>query len=281
MAYNEDEQYGDGDQSTAPQANVGPATGTTVGKDLGPNGIPTNRVGKVGYVSPAAQPAAATATSGWDEDASNRNWANRQAAASASASAGGPKAAGGGAAGASPVSAEDALYKELQDHFRSVYSGKMKRFSPELLAQMKDDVFRTAEGGRAASEDAARRDAVRRGIFRSGIPTGAIMEAGNRALAERSRGVTDINIQAEQADYQAKVDALQSQRALLDSKWQHVAQMDKNSADRQAAEASLRLGYAKIASEEKMLGMSLAARGGGGGGGGVPNLPSIPSPPVF
>ena len=287
MAYDDEQQYGDGSEGSTPTANAPMAqTPTaTVGKDLDPaTGVPIGRVGKEGYSHlPAAGAPAAAPGSGWDEDASNRGYANRQAAAAAASAATQrfSVAGSGGGGGAASTNPEDALYKELQDHFRDVYSGKMKRFSPELLQQMKDDVFRTTEGARNRSIDDAKRDAVRRGIFRSGIPTGAMLEAGAKASAEFSRGSTDINIQAEQADYQAKADALQSQRALLDSKWQHVAQMDKNSADRQAAEAQLRLGYARIASEEKMLGMSLAARGGGGGGGGAGNLPTIPSVPVF
>jgi hypothetical protein len=138
------------------------------------------------------------------------------------------------------------LQNQIDGFLKDALSGQNKRFSPETLQQMKDQVFAATEGGRKKAVDAANSDALHRGLFRSGIPIDAQMQAQSDASSAYSKGVTDININAANAEYDDKNAALDRAQRSLTEKRSYLLQLDHNSMERTIGEAQLRLESAKI-----------------------------------
>jgi hypothetical protein len=152
------------------------------------------------------------------------------------------------------------LQNQIDGYLKDVLSGQNKRFSPETLQQMKDQVFTATEGGRKKAVDQANSDALHRGLFRSGIPIDAQMQAQSDASSAYSKGVTDINTNAANAEYDDKMAALDRAEKSLTDKRTYLLGLDHNSMERTIGEAQLRLESAKIAAAKNQLDRDMSSK---------------------
>jgi hypothetical protein len=152
------------------------------------------------------------------------------------------------------------LTNQIDSFLSDIISGKSKRFSPEQLQMMKDEVFTTTEGGRKKAVDQANADAVSRGLFRSGIPIDAQMNAQNDASTAYSKGVTDINLTSASAEFDDKMKSIGMAQQSLDARRQYLLQLDKNSMDRTIGESQIRLEQAKINAAKAQLDRDMSSK---------------------
>lgn len=208
---------------------------------------------------------------GYNEDGSLRDPAAAGGSGSGSGSSGGAAASkpssGSGSSGYGNATM-DALQQSILDTINGVLSGKDVPFDDKTISRLKDQAFAATSGRVGAAQDTLNQDLIRRGVFRSGIAAQNQQDLQRAGIQQYGQSATQIDIDARQANYEARMAGLDRAEKDLDRQQQYVLQKEMNEIDREKALATIKLGYARIASEEKQLKMSLDAKGKGGGGGG-------------
>jgi hypothetical protein len=169
---------------------------------------------------------------------------------------GGANAAGSPVGG--PLSTEaDAASKTIWGELSNILGGKSTRFTPEVMANLDSNAREASIATARGSEDAVRQDALRRGVFQSPQVTSEIGNIERSANSDYSRAANQNRIQKVNADFEDKMGALDRAQKWLDSQRDYIVRLDMTAAQREAALANIRLGYARIAAEERMLRASL------------------------
>jgi hypothetical protein len=154
-----------------------------------------------------------------------------QAAGAGAGGGGGGGGAGGGGGGSgtgfasnTELGGSDALGgdadKSIKEYYDKILSGEEGRFSPEIMAQMKQGIFRESMGRAKASRDTAIRDSARFGTMRGGVLQARLQEIDSSSRAQYTQGVTDLMIEKAKTEFDDKMAALQGTQQWLSDKRQ-------------------------------------------------------------
>lgn len=153
-----------------------------------------------------------------------------------------------------PGSAADQMIK--QNIFDRI-SGKISRFSPEIVEQMKGTLMAATNAQVGRAKEGIYSDAARRGIFRSAVTSGSISRAENAGIAAYSAGVKDILMQKAFADYDDKVKALDAAQNWIQSARQYY--LGKKQIEATLEAAAMQAAASRYAADQGLKGAMAAA----------------------
>jgi hypothetical protein len=184
----------------------------------------------------------------------------------ATGGAGAPRPGVVGPAVAAPGPGDD-VESMILGYIKDLLGGKFSAYSPEAVQGLRNKAQMTAQGRAEAERQQAFEDATNRGVPRGGQLGRAFFDIGRGTSGDISQRFQEIDIQKAESDVNLKLKGLDAAQRWLDSKRDYLTKKETNAITKSIGEAQIKLGYAKIASEEKMLQAQIDARPGGGGGG--------------
>jgi hypothetical protein len=153
--------------------------------------------------------------------------------------------------------------KQIQQKFTRILSGEESRYSPKVMTQMKQGLFRESRGQAKASEDKAMTQAARFGVARGGVLQKRFQEIDTSSRAQYTQGVTQLMIEKANKEFDDKMGALNMAQQWLNSKRQYDIGLRQIAATIQSAEiqAGATLGAARLSADatKKAAGMSAGA----------------------
>lgn len=178
-----------------------------------------------------------------------------------------PQAGGGGGGGtgippatkAGPDAYSNQLYDMMLKGIQDSMAGKFVPYGPDAINAIKSGLFQSSTGRAAAGKQALGQDLVRRGISRSGIAVEQNAAIDRSAASDYTGGVRDVLIKAAEANYQAKVNALQEARQIATLRQQYDLANARNELERNIANQNAQLAYFRIEQERKNLEAQLEA----------------------
>jgi hypothetical protein len=150
----------------------------------------------------------------------------------------------------------DGQANTMWGHLEGMMAGEDTRYTPEILAQMDANARMSATGAAQASSDSLRQDAIARGVGRS--PIRAMGDVQRQAVQSYTQASNANRIKKAESDFEDRMNALNAAQRWLGQMQTYVMGLDSTSAQREQAIATIALGYARIAAEERMLRSSLA-----------------------
>lgn len=106
----------------------------------------------------------------------------------------------------------------IEKNFTDVLTGKLKRYSPEMMAQMKQGIFRSTIGADRGRELEAMRQGAVTGSFRSSTMQRRLQDIGTSSRQMYSQGIQKMMMEAAKAEWDDRNVALNQAQQWLDSK---------------------------------------------------------------
>lgn len=147
---------------------------------------------------------------------------------------------------------DDKFFGQLRNTLSGVVSGRDVPFTQQVIRGLKGGAYANAKDAAAVGVRAANSDALRRGVFRSAAGVNDAAAARDRASAQAVAATSNIDAQAAQANYNARMQGIQQGKALLDQLAERIRSAQAMGLDVSKAQAELMLGYDRITSAERM-----------------------------
>lgn len=152
---------------------------------------------------------------------------------------------------------------QIRERFQGILSGKIKRFGKEAKALKKQQLFSSIMARRGAEERGLESDLLARGVSRGGVMARGRTELRSTALQAYGEGVNQMELEAINAEFDDRNNALNSAQKWLDSRRSYELQKEQIQAQREATAAQISLGYAQIKAGKENARMAAgAARAG-------------------
>lgn len=148
---------------------------------------------------------------------------------------------GGGGGRRGPPSYEDEgndIEDLIKQNFSDILSGKLKRYSPELMAQMKQGIFKSTIGAKRGRELEAMRQSAVAGSFRSATLQRRLQDIGTSARAQYASGIQKLMFEAAKAEWEDRQVALGQAQNWLNAKRQYILGKKQIAATLEAARIS-------------------------------------------
>jgi hypothetical protein len=146
----------------------------------------------------------------------------------------------------------------IWDAISGILSGQNAPFSPEILAGLEGQAAGARESSIARAQEGVTSSAISRGMFKAGSTGQDLLDARMQGEQQFSSSITSIRTQAAQANFNAKMGALDKAQRWLSDLRGYAAQLDATQASREAAAAGIALGYAQIEFQKLALEKNLA-----------------------
>lgn len=132
-------------------------------------------------------------------------------------------------------------------------------YTPEVIQNLNANSKTQTENSVRNAQRQSNESAAARGVFTSGFEQDANNQIRNAGDAQHSQNVANTRIEAVNKNFEAKYMAIDRTQKWLDSLRAHAAQIDATQADREKAEAAIRLGYAQLAQQKELFLKQLAS----------------------
>lgn len=173
---------------------------------------------------------------------------------------GGSTGGGSGVASSVPLnkggSFDEAGYNRIMSALQASESGP---YDKATLDRAKAQLFATTQGRVKAEQDALGRDLIRRGVSRSGEAIERSAGIERDASSQFGAGYQAVLVKAVEANYEARMSALQQEANLMIARQQALLTGSRNAIDQQIAQANIALGYARINAEKDNLQLQLSS----------------------
>lgn len=146
---------------------------------------------------------------------------------------------------------DDAFFGQLRNTLSGVVSGRDVPFTANLIRALKGNAMATAKDAATVGASEANSDALRRGVFRSAAGVNDAAAARDRAAASGVAATSQIDAQAAQANYNARMQGIQQGKALLDQLAERIRAREALGVDVSKARADLMLAYDRISAAER------------------------------
>ena len=146
---------------------------------------------------------------------------------------------------------DDQFFGQLRNTLSGVISGRDVPFTANLIRALKGNAMATAKDAATVGASEANSDALRRGVFRSAAGVNDAAAARDRAAASGVAATSQIDAQAAQANYNARMAGIQQGKALLDQLAERIRAREALGVDVSKARADLMLAYDRITAAER------------------------------
>lgn len=123
----------------------------------------------------------------------------------------------------------------IQQNFTDILTGKLKRYSPELMAQMKQGIFKSTIGAKRGRELEAMRQAAVTGSFRSASMQRRLQEIDTSSRQQYAEGIQTMMMDAAKAEWEDRQKALDQAQNWLNAKRQYILGKKQIAATLEAA----------------------------------------------
>lgn len=146
---------------------------------------------------------------------------------------------------------DDQFFGQLRNTLSGVVSGRDVPFTDRIIRGLKGNAFAAARDQAEVGAADAASDSLRRGVYRSAAGVNDAAAARDRASAQGVAATANIDAQAAQANFNARMSAIQQGKALLDQLAERIRSQEALGVDVARARADLMLGYDRIAAAER------------------------------
>lgn len=146
---------------------------------------------------------------------------------------------------------DERFFGQLRNTLSGVVSGRDVPFTDRIIRGLKGNAFAAARDQAATGVAEATSDSLRRGVYRSAAGVNDAAAARDRAAAQGVAATANIDSQAAQANFNARMSAIQQGKALLDQLAERIRSQEALGVDVARARADLMLAYDRISAAER------------------------------